>query len=59
MTKESLYEFKCGDISEQKMLESFEPNEYEEVIEDWVKGYLKPKREYVDVERLGGKGDKG
>ena len=47
MTKESLYEFKSGDISEQKMLESFEPNEYEEVIEDWVKGYLKQKREYV------------
>lgn len=59
MEKETLYEYERGDISEQKMLESFEPNEYEEVIEDWVNGYLKPKREYVDVERLGGKGDKG
>lgn len=59
MTEESLYEFECSDISEQKMLESFEPNEYEDVIEDWVNGYLKSKRKYVDVERLGGKGDKG
>jgi len=56
---ESLHKYECADISEQKMLESFEPNEYEEIIEDWVRGYLKSLKKYVDVERLGGKGDKG
>ena len=59
MTKDSIYEYERADISEQKMLELFEPNEYEEVIEDWINGYLKRLKKYKDVERIGGCGDKG
>ena len=39
-----------------KMVELFSPDEWEEFIEEWLD--LK-KREYFDIERLGGAGDKG
>ena len=56
---DNLHIYQRSDITEENVLKNFSPEEYEEVILDWVEGFLKKQRNYVDVERLGGKGDKG
>jgi len=56
---DNLHIYQRSDITEDNALKIFSPDEYEEVILDWVEGYLKKRLSYVDVERLGGKGDKG
>ena len=56
---DNLHLYQRSDITEENVLKNFSPDEYEEVILDWVEGYLKKRLNYVDAERLGGKGDKG
>ena len=43
-------------ITPNKRIELFSPSEWEELIEEWLE--LK-KGEYIEIERLGGSGDKG
>lgn len=51
--------YEPSEIDPIKMLEIFTPQQYEEVVLDWVEGYLKKQNSYYDVERLGGTNDKG
>ncbi|MDP9740669.1 UNVERIFIED_ORG: hypothetical protein QFZ59_002499 [Bacillus sp. B2I3] len=47
-------------VSPQAKLKIISPDEYEEMIEEWIYGYLKPKYKKVEkVIRIGGAGDKG
>lgn len=56
---EKIHIYERSGLTETQILDSFDPNTYEEVIQDWIEGYLKKQKKYDDIKRLGGRGDKG
>ncbi len=56
---EKIHIYERSGLTETQIFDSFDPNTYEEVIQDWIEGYLKKQKKYDDIKRLGGRGDKG